>query len=419
MKDNYDVIVIGGGPAGSTTGALLAEYGHDVLILEKETFPRYHVGESLMPFCYFSFERLGVVNWLKDSAFPKKYSVQFARQSGEISKPFYFFQHLDHEASTTWQVNRDQLDMMLLDNARSKGAEVKEGTKVNRLLKNNGQVCGVNATNGVSRDIFGKLVIDASGRDVFSQTRKGWRIKDPKLNKVALWTYYKGAKRDTGYDEGATTVAYLPENGWFWFIPLQGDLVSVGIVAEKEYLFREGKDEAAIFQREIHNNQWIQEHLEGAVCQEEYWATGDYSYRSKYCADDGLLLVGDAFAFLDPVFSSGVFLALSSGVNAADAVHEALIDNDVSASRFNDYGEKMCQGIERMRKLVYAFYDPEFSFSKVLKKHPELRSDLTDCLIGDLFDRDFDQLFKTIGEFAKLPEALSHGRARETKMLSG
>src|SRR4028118_1958316 len=140
---SYDVIVIGGGPAGSTAAALLAEKGRDVLLLEKERFPRYHIGESLMPFCYFTFQRLGVVDWIKNSAFPKKYSVQFVREDGMISQPFYFFQHLEHDASTTWQVERSDLDLMLLNNARTKGADVREETPVTRLLKENGAVVGV------------------------------------------------------------------------------------------------------------------------------------------------------------------------------------------------------------------------------------------------------------------------------------
>jgi len=242
-------------------------------------------------------------------------------------------------------------------------------------------------------------------RDV---TRKGWKVRDPYLNKIAIWTYYKGAMRDPGVDEGATTVAYVPEKGWFWYIPLAGDVLSVGIVAEKDYLYNGSKDLAEIFHREVRNNAWIERHL--AIGQQfgPYRVTGEYSYRSRYCAANGLVLIGDAFAFLDPVFSSGVFIALCSGERAADAVDRALTDGDYSAGRFASYGSDMCRGIEAMRRLVYSFYDHAFSFRTFLNKYPHLAGDLTDCLIGNLF-MDFDPLFDAVAEFAKVPPALPHG----------
>ncbi len=254
------------------------------------------------------------------------------------------------------------------------------------------------------------MTIDCSGRDGFAIGRQGWRIRDPQLNKIAIWTYFKGAVRDSGYDEGATTIAYLPDKGWFWYIPLADDLASVGITAEREYLYRDGKDPEAIFERERQVNRWIAEHLAPAERVDGFRVTGDYSYRAKYCAGDGLVLAGDALAFLDPVFSSGVFLALNSGVLAGDAVEAALRAQDMSAGRFAEYGESMCSGIEAMRKLVYAFYDTAFSFGDVLRNHPHLSGDLTDCLIGHL-ERDFDPLFEAVGEFATLPAALPYGRA--------
>lgn len=241
--------------------------------------------------------------------------------------------------------------------------------------------------------------------------REGWRVKDAELNKLAVWTYYRGAKRDPGIDEGNTTVAYLPERGWFWYIPLRGDTVSVGVVAEKDYLFSESKDPATIFAREIEQNLWIKDHLAHGQQYGPYFVTSEFSYRSKYCAADGLLLAGDAFAFLDPVFSSGVFLALESGILAADAVDAALNAGDFSGARFADYGERLCTAIENMRRLVYAFYDTGFSFGRMLKQYPQLRGRLTDCLIGDLFQDQYGELFSAIAEFAPLPAPLPHGRA--------
>jgi flavin-dependent dehydrogenase len=213
----------------------------------------------------------------------------------------------------------------------------------------------------VRLEINAPIVVDASGRDCFAARKENWMVRDPELKKVALWTYFKDAKRDPGLDEGATTVAYLPNKGWFWYIPLSDGMVSVGIVAERDYLFNgTTKDHAVIFNREIHNNEWIKEHLSDAKQIGEYRITGEYSYRNRYCASDGLVLAGDALGFLDPVFSSGVFLALKSGVMLADEIDLALKAEDFTAKSFHEYGKMMQSSIETMRKIVYAFYDREF-----------------------------------------------------------
>lgn len=410
---HYDAIIIGGGPAGSTAATLLARHGRRVLVLERDKFPRYHIGESLIPYCYFTLERLGVIDQLNDADFKvDKYSVQFVTEDGRVSAPFYFFQHIEHASARTYQVWRDQFDMMLLDTAAEAGAHVHQQTNVRELLRDDqGAVIGVRAetVDGESVEFTAPITLDCSGRDGFTVNRNDWRRRDPKLSKISMWTYFKGAKRDEGYDEGATTVAYLPDKGWFWWIPLSGDMTSVGITAERDYIYRHSKNPSDIFKEEINHNAWIKEHLANAEQAAEFRVTGDYSYRSEHCAEDGLVLVGDAFAFLDPVFSSGVFLALRSGELAADAVHEALDAGDFSAAQFEHYGDQFRQGLESMRKLVYAFYEANFSFGRVIKKNPMLRGDLTDCLIGDVF-RDFTELFDAVAEFAAVPQPLAHGR---------
>ena len=170
VKQNYDAIIIGGGPAGASTGALLAAKGRDVLIVEKEKFPRYHVGESLMPFCYFPLERLGLVDTLMESANPRKYCVQFVRQDGFLSQPFYFFQHFDHPSSTTWQVWRSEFDKMILDKARDNGASIMEETKAKNLIKSGDRVVGVKVESKDmgTLEMRAQIVIDASGRDCFA-----------------------------------------------------------------------------------------------------------------------------------------------------------------------------------------------------------------------------------------------------------
>ena len=408
-----DVLIIGAGPAGTTAATILAEEkGRKVIVLEKAHFPRYHVGESLIPHCWDTLDRLRMTERLNEAGFQSKQSVQFVSPDGALSTPFYFSKHTDHPRAKTWQVDRKTFDTMMMERAREAGAEVREGVKVIDFLEEEGAVVGVLAEDeaGTRYKLYAPMTMDASGRDALFQRKKKWRKRDPKLNKIAIWTLYKGAKRDPGVDEGATTIAYVQGKGWFWNIPLKDDIVSTGIVADRDYLYRDGRDLAEIYAREIEENKWVKEHLSEGEQFGEYWVTGEYSYRAENCATDGLVLIGDAFAFLDPVFSSGVYLALTTGSMAADAVEEALAAEDVSAERFLDYGTRVCQGIEWMRKLVYAFYDEDFRFGDVVSRYAEVRRDLTDCLIGDLMDKDYRELFTRVGEFADLPEELPHGK---------
>lgn len=405
-----DCVVIGGGPAGAAVSTILAGKGHHVVVLEKESFPRYKIGESLIPYCWFPLQRLGMIEKLRASHFTKKLSVQFVNVAGKVSAPFYFTMHTDHECASTWQVLRSEFDQMLLDNAREHGAIVHIRTSAKEFIREDDAVVGVRAEDSEGRQLTFRapITMDASGRSLFGVEKNGWRVSDPTLKKIAIWSYYKGAMRDPGLDAGATTVAYVPEKGWFWYIPLPDDVVSVGIVAERDYLYRDGRDPDAIFAREVGIQPWIKAHVAAGTKMAPCRVTGDYSYRARHCASDGLVLVGDAFAFLDPVFSSGVFLALYSGVMAGDAADSALRAGDCSAERFTEYGTKFRTAIEAMRRLVYTFYDPTFRFADVLRDFPHLKSDLTDCLIGNA-EKDYDPLFEAIGRYADVPKPLPHG----------
>ena len=411
-SETYDAIIIGGGPAGTCSGAILAEYGHRVLILEREKFPRYHIGESLIPFTFQPLERIGMIPKMRKSAFVKKYSVTFVQPDGKRSQPFYFFNRYDRETvAQTWQVLRSEFDQMLLDNAREKGAEVREETTVLRTLLEEGQVVGVEVAgkSGHQSQIRARITLDCSGKEAFTSNRNGWRMRDPYLDKIAVWTYYKDSKRGEGIDEGDTTVAYVPEKGWFWHIPQHRGMTSVGVVAEGKYLTRGGvREPRDIFHREVKENAWIQDRLSVGECTGEYFITSEYSRHSRYCASPGLLLVGDALAFLDPLFSSGVMLALKSGQLAGEAVHSGFANGDLTPQTFAQYGATIRQGVENMRKLVYAFYDPNFSFREVIKRYPDAAGEITDCLSGDV-NKDFSQLWSRIREFVPLPEDLPYG----------
>ena len=408
MNDQcYDVILIGAGPAGSCASAILAEYGHRVLVLEREKFPRYHIGESLIPFTFGPLERIGLIPKMKASHFVKKYSVTFVQPDGRRSQPFYFFTRYDRETvAQTWQVLRSEFDQMLLDNAREKGAEAREETSVNRLLMDGDRVSGVAATDlrsGRTYQVRAPITLDCTGKEAFTANKNGWRMRDPYLNKIAVWTYYRNSKRGSGIDEGDTTVAYLPSKGWFWHIPQHDSMTSVGIVAESKYLTRGGvKEPEHIFHREVEENLWIKDRLSVGQSTGDYFITSEYSRHSRYCCAPGLLLVGDAFAFLDPVFSSGVMLALKSGELAGEAVHEALLAGDYSPTRFANYGATIRQGVENMRKLVYAFYDPAFSFREVItKRHGACvpASQKRSCLIVYRSRRGRQAACGSIGEF--------------------
>ena len=408
----YDALIIGGGPSGSSAAAILAEHGHQVLVLEREKFPRYHIGESLIPFTFGPLDRLGLIPRLKQSHFVKKYSVCFVQPDGRATQPFYFFTRYDRDTvAQSWQVLRSEFDQMLLDNARDKGAQVKEETVVTELIYEGGRVVGARAKDKFDAitEYRARITLDCTGKEAYTATRNGWRMRDPYLNKVAVWTYYKGSKRESGIDEGQTTVAFVPDKGWFWHIPQHDDMVSVGVVAEGKYLSRGGvKNPKEIFHREVEENQWIKNHLSTGASTGEYFITSEYSHHSRHCSSPGLLLVGDAFAFLDPVFSSGVMLALKSGVLAGDEIHRGLVTGDLSPEHFASYGATIRQGVENMRKLVYAFYAPHFSFASVIKRYPDSAGEITDCLSGDV-NKDFSRLWSRIREFVPLPDDLPYG----------
>ncbi len=411
-SDSYDVIVIGGGPAGSTTAALVAEYGHRVLLLERERFPRFQIGESLMPGTYWSFKRLGVLEKLKKSAFVRKYSVQFFGASGKGSAPFHFHRHDPHESSVTWQVLRSEFDRMMLDNAREKGACVRQGTAVQEVLFDGGRAVGVRAKNndGSLSDLPARVVVDATGRSALISRKLKIKTEEPTLKKASLFTHFEGGSRDPGIDEGATLILHTrTKDAWFWYIPLADDVVSVGVVGDIGYLLqkRAGTPQE-IFEEELDRCPPMQDRLERASQLFPMKVTSDFSYRAHSVSGDGWVLVGDAYGFLDPVYSSGVFLALKSGEMAADAIHEAFLNDDFSAKQLGKWGEEFIPGMEAVRKLVYAFYTKEFSFSRFLDAHPECLDGIVDILSGKIYINDVTHIFGPMGQMCDLPEDEAH-----------
>jgi flavin-dependent dehydrogenase len=396
MNTNPDVIVIGGGPAGATTSTLIAQQGKKVVLFERTRFPRFHIGESLIPETYWVLKRLNMLDKMKKSSFTKKFSVQFVNANGKLSAPFYFHDNKPHECSQTWQVNRGEFDLMMLRNAEEHGVEVHEATRVLDVLFEDERAVGVRvqSEDGTTHEIRAKVVVDASGQSTMLQNRFKLRLWDPVLNKGAIWAYFEGAYRDTGKDEGATLVIQTPnKEGWFWYIPLKDDVMSVGVVGPFDYLFKNRGTHEQVYNEEVERCPAVTERLSKAKRVTGYFATKDYSYRSKQVAGDGWVLVGDAFGFLDPLYSSGVLLALKSGELAADAIVEGLAKGDVSAAQLGKWGDTFNRGVDRMRRLVCEYYDG-FSFGKFVKNYPELKNTVTDLLIGDLFTDRVDTVWE-------------------------
>jgi geranylgeranyl reductase family protein len=409
--NKYDVIVIGGGPAGSSVASILSREGRKVVLFEKERFPRHHIGESLMTDTYFTFERMGLLEKMKNSPFVRKYSVQFANPAGKESRPFYFFEAFHHESSVTWQITRSEFDLMLIEHAAEQGADVHQETQIKRVLFDGDRAYGVEAlmTDGSVQTFEAPVIVDATGQSAMLSNKFGWRVRDPKLKKAVLYSYFKNAHREPDLNGGATLVLRTPlgSNGWFWYIPLENDITSVGVVADPEYLVKgRGQDLAKIFNEEVDKVESVRKRIEGAERVDKIYSILDYSYRSTHNAGDGFILIGDAYGFLDPIYSSGVLLALKMAELAADAIHDAFKHDDFSAARLGQSQEKLDKGIESMRKLVYAFYNEGFSFSQFLRKYPEQRVNIITLLMGNVFKDGVDDIYDPMADFAIIPPPL-------------
>jgi flavin-dependent dehydrogenase len=406
-KTSYDVIVAGGGPAGATAATLVAQRGHRVLLVERSTEPQFKIGESLMPASYWTFERLGVLDRMKASPFTKKYSIQFFTPDGRATKPFFFRETRDHESSQTWQVLRSEFDQMLLDNAAEKGVEVRRGVTVRDVLFEGERAVGVRiATDGgPAEDLAARVVVDASGQSALLARKLKLRVYDDRLQNAAVFTHYRGGLRDPGEHAGATLV-YRTRNrdSWFWYIPLHDDVVSVGVVGRVDYLVR-GRDGSPeeIFDQELALCPRLAERLVDAERIRPMHVLRDFTYRAERFGGDGWVTVGDAFGFIDPIYSSGVFLALKSGEFAADSINEGLEIGDLSAAQLSKHGQEYLDGIEAIRKLVYAFYDREFSFGRFLTRHPECRLAIVHLLTGNVYREPIDHLFARLAESCELP----------------
>ncbi|MBC8351688.1 MAG: NAD(P)/FAD-dependent oxidoreductase [Planctomycetes bacterium] len=407
-KSSYDVVVIGGGPAGTTAATLLQRQGHRCLVLESSTFPRYHIGESLIPHTHDTFDHLGLLPKLRASHFPVKHSVRFIPPSGKDATPFYFSETIEGERATTWQVERGEFDQLCQDNARDAGVEIRSATKVNNVIFDDEGAVGVRAQSDgqQSEDIAARVVIDASGRATIIGQQLNLKTDVPGLDKASIWTYYEGGHRGTGIDAGETTVFMIPHRGWFWYIPLANDMVSVGVVASPEYLFRDSNRYEDVFPREVEQCEALSSWLADAGPLGPLRGLRRLAYLNRQVVGNGWVMVGDAAGFLDPIYSSGLFLALASGELAAQCIHDALEADDVSAERLGKFVPLLWEGIEVIHRLIRAFYDPSFSFHKFAQRFPEQRAALIDCLVGDVVGKDMTAFLNSLAEMTPAPQPL-------------
>lgn len=412
LKPSYDCVVIGGGPAGSTAAALVAEAGHSVLLVERDKMPREHVGESLMPESYWVFERLGVLEQLIASRFSRKVGVQFVNNTGRESQPFFFRSHDPRPCSETWHVDRAEFDKMLFDNAATKGAHVRDGVRVVDILMRGDRAVGVVVhRDGTEHRIASQAVIDASGQQTILANKLGLRRVNPDLKKAAIWRHYRGAERDESGGGVKTIILHTSDkNAWFWYIPQADDLVSVGCVADNDYLLKgRGKPEQT-FEEELAKCEGVLQRVAGAEPLDDLRVAKEFSYMTDQSAGDGWVLVGDAWGFIDPVYSSGVYFALQSAWLAADAVSEGLKQGDTSAAQLGKWEPEFKAATNSVRKLVHAFYSGEFRVGKFVTEHPHHHGNLTDLLIGRIFKPGVAMMFDDLDPWLQQQIAESNSR---------
>lgn len=404
----YDVAVIGGGPAGTTLATFLQRRGHRCLVLNSTAYPRYHIGESLIPNTYGVLDRLGLLSQMRASHFPEKYSVRFVAPSGDASDPFYFFESLPREQAQTWQVLRSEFDQMCLRNAQAAGVDVRMGARVGKVLFDETMASGVSVQfdDDEPVEIEAKVIVDASGRATVLGRQLGLRAEVPQLNKGTVWGYFRGAKRREGIDAGETTVFMIRDRGWFWYIPLPDDVVSVGIVAAPDYLFDESQEYPAILDREIERCAPLGPFLAGAERVGAVRGIRRLAYLNRETVGDGWVMIGDAAGFLDPVYSSGLYLALASAELAAACVHDALTANDTSKDRLGAFCGPLWDGVDVVWRLIKAFYDPAFSFREFTERFPQHRAALIHCLVGDVVGNDMRPLLDALATMTPPPARL-------------
>jgi flavin-dependent dehydrogenase len=355
-----DVLVIGGGPGGSTVAALLAQRGHRVTVLEKDHHPRFHIGESLLPANLVLFEKLGVADEMKAIGM-EKWGAEFVSPwHANKSQTFEFADAWDKSMPFSYQVRRSEFDEILIRNAARRGAQVIEGCRVRDVAfapDGSGATVHAQHEDGRAQDWRARFVIDASGRDTLLGRQFDAKRRNPRHNSSALYAHFRGATRHPGRDEGNITIFWF-DHGWFWLIPLADGATSIGAVIWPHYLKSRTKPVKEFFLDTIALCPALAERLANATLSSEVEATGNFSYSCDRTYGPNYLLIGDAFAFIDPVFSSGVMLAMQGGFAGADAVDTCLREPQKAAAALKEFDRQVRLGPKEFSWFIYRVTNP-------------------------------------------------------------
>jgi len=414
VAENADVLIIGGGPGGSTAATYLARQGRRVVLLEKERFPRFHIGESLLPYNRRLFEELGVLSRLEAAGFITKSGAQFHAANGSQVAQFVFRNGFFTRETEAFQVERAPFDELLLRHAQSAGADVREGWTVERFTRDRDEV-RVTAIDpeGTRHELAGRFLIDASGRGNLTGNQEGLREMHPRHRKLAIYSHFRGVERDDGERGGDTVIVRLPQK-WFWLIPLAPDKVSVGCVIDKDEFARDGRPAAEVFKSLVEASAVMKKRLAKAEASRPMEVTTDFSYRNRQLAAGRVIRVGDAAGFMDPIFSAGVYLAMFTGRMAAGIASDALRRGDDGGPALARYERRVRRSLQTYWRMVEAFYTQPFMelfFSP--SERFRLSSAVNAILAGELDGgwrlawrlRVFFLLVKLQGRFSLVPRA--------------
>jgi flavin-dependent dehydrogenase len=385
-----DVLVIGGGPAGTTIAPLLVEKGYRVVLLEKARHPRFHVGESLLPANMPLFERMGIAEEVKAIGM-EKWGAEFISPQHGMAQTFHFADAWDKSQPYAYQVKRAEFDDVLIRNAAKKGVEVHECCKakaIDFLPDNSGAVIRAQHDDGREQTWKARFVVDASGRDTFLANRFQIKHRNPKHNSSAIYGHFSGAIRHDGQAEGNISIFWF-EHGWFWFIPMMNDVTSIGMVTWPYFMKTRGQRSIEQFLRDgIAMCEPLAERLKMATLVNEVEATGNFSYVSERNHGANYLLLGDAYAFIDPVFSSGVLLAMNSGVIGADAIDTCLSKPAEAPAALKRFDELMKHGPKEFSWFIYRVTNPIMrDFFMYPKNIFRVKEALLSVLAGDIFGK--------------------------------